>query len=79
MRTNNLLSMLTKGQENRGKSLANREGVSPTFSFMPRSTSTSLSKFPAKNNQEMSAKLIKIVHLLNVKVKKSYFFSFCKL
>ena len=44
MSTNNILSLLATGQQNRGRSLANRHGNSPTFSFMPRSTSSSFSK-----------------------------------
>ena len=79
MSSNNLLSMLARGQEARGNSLSNRQGASPTFSFMPRSASRSLNKNSIKVDRQISVQLLKIAHLINVKVKKEYFFSFCKL
>ena len=79
MSSNNWLSMMKRNNDERGRSMASRQGLSPTFSFLPRSASTSLAKEKPKDTQQISTKLIKIVHLLNVKVKKNYFFCFCRL
>ena len=79
MRSNHLLSLLANCQEGRVKSLAHRQAASPTFSFLPRSNSTSLKKGPPRDQQKISTQFVKVFHLLNVKVKQSYFFSFCKI
>lgn len=81
MSTQSLLSILSKGQATRARSQANRHGLSPTFSFMPRSSSTSLHKHETAkaDSPQRSQQLIKVIHLLNVKVKQSYYFSFCRI
>lgn len=81
MSSQSLLSMLSQGQSTRARSQAHRHGLSPTFSFMPRSASTSLHKqqISQTSNAERSPQLYKIVHLLNVKVRQSYFYSFCRI
>lgn len=80
-RNNLLLSLLANNPNSRSNSLANREGISRTISFFPHSTSTSLQKVEKKqsNKVQTSTQLIKLVHMLNVKLKQSYYFVFCKL
>lgn len=78
MSTNNLLSLLVKTQNARGHSLTSRQGLSPSFSFMSRSTSTSTPKFDSTNVQRTTP-LYKLAHLLNIKVKQNYYFSFCRI
>lgn len=80
-RNNLLLSLLANNPNSRSNSLANREGLSPTMSFFPRSTSNSLQKVEKKeaNKVQTSTQLIRFAHMLNVKVKQSYYFVFCKL
>ena len=79
MSSNNLLSLLEKSQEKRRSSIASRQAVSPTFSFMPRSASRSVQRTPPRDNNKVSTQLYKISHLVNLKVKQSYFFCFCKI
>jgi len=80
-RNNLLLSLLANNPNSRSNSLVSREGLSPTMSFFPRSTSTSLQKVEKKetNKVQTSTQLIKLVHMLNVKLKQNYYFVFCKL
>ncbi len=77
MSSTGLLSLIVNGSS-RGRSLANRSNLSPGLSFFPRSASSSLDKHKTCNAQE-STKLIKVGHLLNIKVKQNYFFAFCKI
>lgn len=82
MSTNSLLSLLTRNSQNRTNSLANRQGLSPSFSFMPRSSSTSISKYQVSSGADSSerpTRLFRVAHLLNVKVKQNYFYGFCKI
>lgn len=77
MSSTGLLSLIVNGSS-RGRSLANRSNLSPGLSFFPRSASSSLDKHKACTAQE-STKLFKVGHMLNIKVKQSYFFAFCKI
>ena len=80
-RNNLLLSLLANNPNSRSNSLANREGLSPTMSFFSRPSSNSLQKAEKKesNKVQTSTQLFKFVHMLNVKLKQSYYFVFCKL
>lgn len=79
MSTNSLLSLLAK-QSARVSSLANKHGISSTFSFTPRSSSTSIHKHEVSSgNAQRSSQLYRVTHLLNVKVKQNYFYGFCKI
>ena len=83
MSSNNWLSMMNRSASRAGGSVAHRQGFSPTMSFMPRSTSTSLNKHETSkaqpDQQKVTVQLFKVLHLLNVKVKKNYLYSFCKM
>ena len=46
---------------------------------MPRSASKSVHKSTPRDHKKASTQLYKISHLINVKVKQSYFFCFCKI
>ncbi len=80
-RNNLLLSLLANNPNSRSNSLANKKGLSPTISIFPRSTSTSLQKIEKKesNKMQISTYLFKMAYMLNVKLKQSYYFAFCKL
>jgi len=83
MSSNNWLSMMNRSSNRTGGSLTRSQGLSPTMSFMPRSTSTSLNKHESvksqPDQQKVTVQLFRIMHLLNVKVKKNYLYSFCKI
>lgn len=80
-RNNLLLSLLANNPNSRSNSLVSREGLSPNMYFFPRSTSNSLQKVEKKetNKMQTSTQLIKMAHMLNVKLKQNYYFAFCKL
>lgn len=80
-----LLSLLPNCSNNfRSSSLTSKNPVSPFLSFYPRSTSTdhvaAIKQKPApQDNDKKWTPLLKMAHLLNVKIKKGYYFVFCKL
>ena len=83
MSTTNLLSMLNNSGSGsvRGRSMAHRLGSSPSFSFMPRSVSSSLHKTSStsNNNKESMVQIVKMNHMLKIKYKENIMFSFCKI
>lgn len=86
MSTNNLLLSLLPNCSNnfRSSSLTSKNSISPFLSFCPRSSSTdnvvAMKQKPTIHaNDKKWTPLLKIGHLLNVKIKKAFYFVFCKL
>lgn len=86
MSTNSLLLSLLPNQSNgfRPSSLSSRTALSPQFSFYQRSSSTNHNLNdrkppPAPHTAQHWTPLLKMGHLLNVKIKKACYFVFCKM
>ena len=78
MSSTSLLNLLSKSQNVRSRSVASMQSVSPSFAYMNRSSSSSLDK-AQQSNTKRSTQIYKIMHMLNVKFKQTYFYAFCRL